>query len=145
MKKISSLLLFCILAIASFAQQAVRSEDLLGSWKITDVKYSGAGKNAGKCYLCDLHEHQKALVFTADGKVSYEDNMNPDEVFWKLNGNVLVLSAERVNEVSGPQGALKPKPENTTMKVELIATLNNGTLTLVLQNAGVTETYTLTK
>ncbi|MFN8285643.1 MAG: lipocalin family protein [Chitinophagales bacterium] len=146
MKKLSLLALFCAFTIASFAQQSIRSEELLGSWKITDVKYSGVNKNAGKCYLCDLHEHSKALVFTPDGKVSYEDNMNPDEVFWKLNGNTLVFSAERVNEVSGPEGALKPqKPANTVMKVELKASMNNGVLTLVFQNGDVTETYTLTK
>lgn len=143
MKRIT---LFAFLLASAFLShaQSFRSADLLGSWKITDVKYSGNNKENARCYLCDLYEHEKALVFTADGKVSYEDNMNPDEVYWKLDGNKLFFSTSRPNVISTPEGDQASK-SNTNVNIELTASMQNGSLILVLHHDKVTETYTLNK
>ena len=145
-QKIALALLFALACLGIRAGDLDASQ-LTGSWKITDVKFSGPGAPAaesGNCYLCDLYHHDRSLVFTADGHVQYQDNANPNEVFFKIAGNQLVFYRDEIAEIVTPE---KTEPQNKTVTtaVEFKVSLTNNVLTLERIYPNYTETYTLTK
>ncbi len=113
----------------------LNSSQLIGSWKMTDVKITKRGKTATAkaktdCDLCDLYIDKLGLTFSADGKVNYSNFGNSGDVNFEINGNVVSL----YTLVNGVRNAF-----------DFSAVLKNETLTLTHISPESVETYTLTK
>lgn len=138
-----------VLSGALQAAQNITSAELVGSWKISDVKIANTAKaefpvSKENCYLCDLYNHNQKLVFAADGKVAYMHDANPYKVTYSLNGNILMLSSTQQAEVQLPE-MNSPQRQEVVVSTQFEVSISNGVLTLIKRSNEHTETYFLTK
>lgn len=87
---------YLILLLTAYTLQAHAADPVVGLWKITNVKIEGnrpvVGDDSNGCYLCDVYQAKLGLNFSANGQLNYENDRNPQPVYYKVENGKLILS-----------------------------------------------------